>query len=286
MHYEGGLVGPPGWLADHGHELNRVARNGVLDRGVCHGDRASSGRDGLPGSGRDGLPGSDRAFAGDRVCHQGRAGNGRDCEKGDSRAFANDGGVCHRDRASSGRDEVYGDSRAWARSGDLCPGDRAFWHRDQECHGDRPGADQPGDQGGNGTLGGIGGKRGRVEDGAEEEQLKSIPVVLPLLPVPHGQDASLAAGDWIVQIRPLLGDLAPHALQWWDCLMEKTMEQYKKWLCASPLELAMYCQGRPRLEMRITSLLLAALPKGLKEELIAARQLNVGAENISTRRVG
>lgn len=64
------------------------------------------------------------------------------------------------------------------------------------------------------------------------------------------------------------------------------MEQYKKWLCASPLELAMYCQGRPRLEMRITSLLLAALPKGLKEELIAARQLNVGAENISTRRVG
>jgi len=67
--------------------------------------------------------------------------------------------------------------------------------------------------------------------------------------------------------------------------MEKTMEQYKKWLCASPLErlaigppeLAMYCQGRPRLEMRITSLLLSALPKGLKEELIAARQLNVGA---------
>jgi len=49
VHYEGGLAGPPGWLADHGHELNRVARNGVLDRGVYHGDRAGSGRDGLPG---------------------------------------------------------------------------------------------------------------------------------------------------------------------------------------------------------------------------------------------
>eukprot|EP00434_Breviolum_minutum_P011457 symbB.v1.2.010103.t1/scaffold656.1/size175949/5 len=271
VHYEGGLAGPPGWLADHGHELNRVARNGVLDRGVYHGDRAGSGRDGLPGndrafaagdqvchgdrasSGRDGLPGSDRAFAGDRVCHQGRAGNGRDCEEGDRATIYVQEiglfGVEIKNVMKIVQEQTNQETK----------------------EGMEPWV--------------VGGKRGRDEDGAEEEQLKSIPVVLPLLPVPHGQDASLAAGDWIVQIRPLLGDLAPHALQWWDCLMEKTMEQYKKWLCASPLErlaigppeLVMYCHGRPRLEMRITSLLLAALPKGLKEELIAARQLNVGA---------
>ena len=277
------------WLASHGHEVNRVAEFGILDQEVRHSDRASIGRDGILGD--------SRALAnGGHVCHSDRAGVGRDRVSGDSRALAAGGQVCQGDRAGSGRDGVFGDIRAPAIGDEVCQGDRAGSGRDgvcgdgraaagggDLCQGDQLWMKEKEDFSGDGSHG-VNRGRGREEDGWEE-QLKSIPVVLPTLPVPNGQDASLAAGDWIVQIRPLLGDLAPQALQWWDSLMEENMKQYKRWLCAGPLErlgigppeLTKYCQGRPRLEMRITSLLLAALPKSLKEELIASRQLNVGA---------
>ena len=43
-----------------------------------------------------------------------------------------------------------------------------------------------------------------VEDG----DLKSITIQLPQLPSPEGRDASLEAGDWLIQLEPLIGDLS------------------------------------------------------------------------------
>ena len=51
------------------------------------------------------------------------------------------------------------------------------------------------------------GEIGLVEDG----DLRSVPIQLPLLPPPDRRDASLEAGDWLVQLEPLVGDLSKHA---------------------------------------------------------------------------
>ena len=40
-------------------------------------------------------------------------------------------------------------------------------------------------------------------------------ITLPLLPSPEGRDSSLEAGDWLIQLAPLVGDLSKHAESWW-----------------------------------------------------------------------
>jgi len=116
-----------------------------------------------------------------------------------------------------------------------------------------------------------------VEDG----DLKSIPIQLPQLPSPEGRDASLEAGDWLIQLEPLIGDLSKNAVAWWRRVMEATTSKYAQWLHADPLtrlritapENAVLSTGYERLDQRVTSLLLQSAPKSTKDEIIAAREL-------------
>eukprot|EP00435_Cladocopium_sp_Y103_P051769 s645_g16.t1 len=50
-----------------------------------------------------------------------------------------------------------------------------------------------------------------VEDG----DLKSVLIQLPSSPSPQGRDASLEAGDVIIQLEPLVGDVSKNARSWW-----------------------------------------------------------------------
>eukprot|EP00435_Cladocopium_sp_Y103_P013046 s2797_g3.t1 len=69
---------------------------------------------------------------------------------------------------------------------------------------------------------------------------------------------------------------------WWDELMRVTMERYHQWLEGDPMQrlgiqppaLTDLPQGFLRLDQRVTSLLLPALPKSLATEMVANRQLN------------
>ena len=45
----------------------------------------------------------------------------------------------------------------------------------------------------------------------------------------------LACGDWLFQVRQLVGDLTCGSLLWWDDLMTSVMRRYNEWLIASPL---------------------------------------------------
>ena len=116
-----------------------------------------------------------------------------------------------------------------------------------------------------------------------EGSLKSIPVVLPKLSEPGGRNSSLEAGDWLAQVRPYIADVGQGAEKWWDITRQSVMDRYAAWLEANPLErvhikapeLDNTMPGSDRLNQRVTTLLLSAVPESLKSELITTRQLSV-----------
>eukprot|EP00435_Cladocopium_sp_Y103_P069220 s75_g32.t3 len=115
-----------------------------------------------------------------------------------------------------------------------------------------------------------------------DEGLRSFQVTLPPLPEPHVTNASLEAGDWLTQVKPLISDVSPHASEWWEAVLKATDKQYQLWLTATPLEklkvkppdATLLVQGYERLAQRIAVLLMQALPAGLRQELVSARQMD------------
>ena len=137
----------------------------------------------------------------------------------------------------------------------------------------------------------VSGRKGHKDKGDDEwedntDNLKSVNVKLPALPPHTGKESGIACGDWLVEVRPLIGDLTAGALQWWDDLMMAVGAQYNQWLLADPLQRlnlpppadVEYNTSalRKRLDIRTSTLLLAALPSALKSELVAARHMSSG----------
>ena len=229
------------------------------------------------------------------VCHQAplsRAGLGGDCGQApQSRATVGSG----RSSDQAWQACEQGDSRACmgsARQDGGPQGDRA-WHawvsgdgranmdelmRDGSQHRDRAG--NPGVREGDPH-----GHREVPGKEFEGDGLKSTTIVLPQLAV-AGKEAGLQCGDWIAQLRPLMGDLATTSLGWWDNMVQEVVAKYTTWLAASPLEPLHSAQpdesiyntssARQRMDLRASGLLLAALPASLKQDLIASRNLTSG----------
>ena len=116
-----------------------------------------------------------------------------------------------------------------------------------------------------------------------ENSLKGVAVKLPKLTEPGGKNASLEAGDWLAQIRPYIADVGPGAERWWDTTTDMVMKRYGQWLEANPLErvhikapeLDQGIPGSDRLNQRVTTLLLSAVPETIRSELVTTRQLSV-----------
>ena len=208
------------------------------------------------------------------------------------------------DRQAHGDNGLGGD-RAWqdrrAHDDDSLGGDRAW--QDRRAHGDDgQGGDHAWrDQGESGNERKKNQSKGQEQFENQDHQhnerhgplqeeerdvLKAIPVVLPVLPEHQGRESGNICGDWMVQIRPLIGDVAPMALRWWDDLMNEVMRRYQAWLQSDPLEqhqmqspqqgLYNFNATRQRLELRISTMILAAMPPSLKEEVVASQQLTAG----------
>lgn len=116
----------------------------------------------------------------------------------------------------------------------------------------------------------------------KEEALRSVPITIPVLVPPEARNAALEAGDWLAQLRPLVGDVAASATKWWDDLMSVTNQAYHTWLSLGFLE-RLHVQApfmeetslrQTRLDQRVTMMLMNSLPSELKNELIATRQLH------------
>ena len=113
--------------------------------------------------------------------------------------------------------------------------------------------------------------------GNASEVLRSLD--LPSLPAP-GPEGALLFGDWLTVATPLVYDVSASAREWWDYVIRRTEETYNEWLVATPLQ---KLRLRPdlcedlrfhRVEQRLISMLLAALPEGLRRDVISARNLS------------
>ena len=116
--------------------------------------------------------------------------------------------------------------------------------------------------------------------------MRSTNPVVPVLPMTGSKHASIAAADWLVEVKPIIGDLSTRAHRWWELTLEATLDVYHSWLKASPLQRLRIQPPSPvtcrelgneqviqRLEQRVTTILLPALPAELRHDLITARQL-------------
>ena len=133
-----------------------------------------------------------------------------------------------------------------------------------------------------GETAGKGRPRGWGVGEEKEESLRQVPIVLPKLVEPGGKNSMLDAGDWLAQLRPLVSDVCGGALRWWDNLMDATMTPYRKWLQAGPLEklhikaptLQETSAGSTRLDQRVTMMIMGAIPAGVRQEIVASRDLH------------
>lgn len=116
--------------------------------------------------------------------------------------------------------------------------------------------------------------------------MRTTNLPLPKLPSLSSKTASVDMADWLIEIQPLIGDISNHATVWWAKTVEQTMDQYTKWLGASPLERLRLSPPRPklddlcgsatltqRLEQRVTTLLLPTLPEELMHDVVSNRTL-------------
>ncbi|CAL1167089.1 unnamed protein product [Cladocopium goreaui] len=104
---------------------------------------------------------------------------------------------------------------------------------------------------------------------------------LPKLPTPGSEGASIQFGDWMTVVHPLMSALSGSAGEWWSLTVKTVEHHYQQWLVATPLEKLRMKPGSPvigegyaRLEQRSVSMLLAALPEGLRQDVIASRRLS------------
>ena len=67
------------------------------------------------------------------------------------------------------------------------------------------------------------------------EEPSRLVMSLPALDVaPGSQDASVAAGDWVARVKPLLITLSPTAYKWWEETQARAYEFYQQWLTGQP----------------------------------------------------
>ena len=175
----------------------------------------------------------------------------------------------------------------------VCQEGRAFeQHHQGRC--DVPVVSYHGDQEGHQQLpcreGSDPKEENRDRERSPQEALRSSNPELPKLPEPGQRNSSVDAADWLVEIRPVISDISTRAGRWWSATMESTMKVYQEWLTADPLTRLRLLPPQPirdsalgnpqiieRLEQRITTILLPALPLELRRDLVANRQLWPGA---------
>ena len=132
-------------------------------------------------------------------------------------------------------------------------------------------------------------KQGDVKSPRErspQDALRSTNPTVPPLPAVNKRHASIEAADWLEEMKPVIGDISNRASKWWEMTMSRTWEVYHVWLPSNPLQRIRIHPPDPvpwqelgneqaikRLEQRVTTILLPALPSEMRNDLITSRQL-------------
>ena len=113
-------------------------------------------------------------------------------------------------------------------------------------------------------------------------QVAELPVLHPL----HGSTSQLQLGDWLLLVQPVVADLTTTSDIWWDRMMTEVEKWYQDHQAMAPLERVKHEPVPPsslsvpkwaKLERRMATLLLKAIPEVQKDELVATKRLSVFA---------
>jgi len=105
---------------------------------------------------------------------------------------------------------------------------------------------------------------------------------LPALQPWEAQHGPLILGDWLLLTEPMVADLSMMAGEWWRITVKAAEEWYKLHMSLSPLERIKHpCEAPPeitlekwqRVERRVSSMILQAVPQGVREQLVASRRM-------------
>ena len=133
------------------------------------------------------------------------------------------------------------------------------------------------------------------------EVVRSGVIDLPKLSEWDSQEGPLKMGDWMAVIEPAISDLSTSSELWWSEMVREVQRWYEVHLQMAPLDRAAHDMTPPqtlqmkqwqRLERRVASMLLAAVPDQQREELVAAKRLNFflhivpSTANVSAGRLG
>ena len=113
----------------------------------------------------------------------------------------------------------------------------------------------------------------------QPEVPRNVPITLPVLKDVTEPQPALRAGDWLTELMPLISDVSEGASTWCTESLQQAQEAYSRWLAASPLDKmsvqphTMVESRYKRLEARVLTMLLAAVPAMVKQEAISTREL-------------
>ena len=114
------------------------------------------------------------------------------------------------------------------------------------------------------------------------ETVKPGVTELPSLPEYQPSTGSIDLLHWLTHIAPLMEDLSDTSLLWWQETVNDALTWYAQYAAASPLA-RLQLQPRPssvlrpewaRVERRATAMMLSAIPKTIREEIIAHGQVS------------
>ena len=131
----------------------------------------------------------------------------------------------------------------------------------------------------------------KIGDGSEEKgQVGGVEVVragapeLPTLQPWTSTHGPLQLGDWLSLIEPVVSDLSTTSEQWWVLMMSEVEMWYQDHMSLGPLERIEHSAETPkclqlkkwqRLERRVATMVLKAIPEVHREELVSSRRLSV-----------
>ena len=118
------------------------------------------------------------------------------------------------------------------------------------------------------------------------EIVRTGPVELPSLPLWNATQSPLQLSDRLLLIEPIVADLSASADVWWKTVAQESEVWYQAHMLLSPLERLQHGHEVPlalnqtrwqRLERRVSTMMLQAVPDQIKEELVSSRRMSVFA---------
>ena len=131
----------------------------------------------------------------------------------------------------------------------------------------------------------------KISDGKNDEgAVMGVEVVrsgapdLPdLMPWTSGT-GPLQLGDWMLLLNPIISDLTTSSQEWWEITTQEVEAWYQRHVSLSPLDRLNHGFAAPaslqqprwqRLERRVSTMIMKAIPESCREELVAARRMDV-----------